>query len=136
MLIGAHVCPAGGLAKAIERGSERGCQAIQIFNQSPRMWRPTAYGEEDFAGFREALGATAIGAVLVHSSYLLNCAAEDRALRSKSLASLTHSLRVGAAIGAHGVVVHPGSAKTGDSARAIARAGRKIAAAPPARPGR
>ena len=49
MLIGAHVSPAGGLDKAIERGTERGCQAIQIFNQSPRTWRPTAYGEEDFA---------------------------------------------------------------------------------------
>ena len=41
MLIGAHVSPAGGLPKAIERGVERGCRAIQIFNQSPRMWRPT-----------------------------------------------------------------------------------------------
>ena len=54
MLIGAHVSPAGGLANAVERGAERGCQAIQIFNQSPRMWRPTAYGEDDFAAFREA----------------------------------------------------------------------------------
>ncbi|MCW3057571.1 MAG: apurinic endonuclease Apn1, partial [Solirubrobacterales bacterium] len=35
MLIGAHVSPAGGLPKAIERGVERGCRAIQIFNQSP-----------------------------------------------------------------------------------------------------
>ena len=46
MLIGAHVSPAGGLPKAIERGVERGCRAIQIFNQSPRMWRPTAYSDE------------------------------------------------------------------------------------------
>ena len=58
MLIGAHVSPAGGLPKAIERGQERGCRAIQIFNQSPRMWRPTAYPEEDFAAFREAMAAS------------------------------------------------------------------------------
>ena len=31
------------------RRPSAGAQAIQIFNQSPRMWRPTAYGEEDFA---------------------------------------------------------------------------------------
>ena len=55
MLIGAHVSPAGGLAKAVERGVEKGCRAIQIFNQSPRMWRPTAYGEDDFAAFRAAM---------------------------------------------------------------------------------
>ena len=52
MLIGAHVSTAGGLEKAIERGAERGCESIQIFHQSPRMWRPTKYGEEDFAAFR------------------------------------------------------------------------------------
>jgi deoxyribonuclease-4 len=129
MLIGAHVSPAGGLSKAIERGVERGCRAIQIFNQSPRMWKPTAYGEEDFQAFREAMADSPIGAVLIHAVYLLNCASEDPDIRAKSLASLTHSLRVGQAIGAHGVVLHPGSAKTGDVPSAIARAGATIAQA-------
>jgi deoxyribonuclease IV len=129
MLIGAHVSPAGGLAKAIERGVERGCRAIQIFNQSPRMWKPTAYGEEDFAAFREARASSPITGVLIHAVYLLNCASEDPDIRSKTLASLTHSLRVGDGIGATGVVLHPGSAKTGDPAKAIARAGEVIAEA-------
>jgi deoxyribonuclease IV len=126
MLIGAHVSPAGGLPKAIERGVERGCRAIQIFNQSPRMWRPTVYRDEDVAAFREAMGASPIDAVLIHAVYLLNCASDDPDIRAKSLASLTHSLRVGHAIGAAGVVLHPGSAKTGDVGEAIARAGATI----------
>ncbi len=129
MLIGAHVSPAGGLPKAIERGMERGCEAIQIFNQSPRMWRPTAYKDEDIEAFREAMAASPIGAVLIHAVYLLNCASDDADIRAKSLASLTHSLRVGQAIGAAGVVLHPGSAKTGDVGEAIARAGETIAQA-------
>jgi deoxyribonuclease-4 len=126
MLIGAHVSPAGGLPKAVERGVQRGCRAIQIFNQSPRQWRPTAYREEDVAAFREALAASPIDAVLIHAVYLLNCASEDPDIRAKSLASLTHSLRVGAQIGACGVVLHPGSAKGGDVGEAIARAGATI----------
>jgi len=129
MLIGAHVSPAGGLPKAIERGVERGCEAIQIFNQSPRMWRPTAYTDEDFAAFREAMDGSPIGAVLIHAVYLLNCASEDPDIHAKSLTSLTHSLRVGQAIGASGVVLHPGSAKTGHVGEAIARAGETIAQA-------
>jgi deoxyribonuclease IV len=129
VLIGAHVSPAGGLPKAIERGVERGCRAIQIFNQSPRMWKPTAYSDENIAAFREAMAASAIDAVLIHAVYLLNCASDDREIRAKSLASLTHSLRVGHAIGAAGVVLHPGSAKTGDVGAAIARAGETIRAA-------
>ncbi len=129
MLIGAHVSPAGGLAKAIERGVARGCEAIQIFNQSPRMWKPTAYGDEDFAAFREAMSDSPIQAVLIHAVYLLNCASDDEQIRAKSLASLTHSLRVGQAIGAAGVVLHPGSAKQGHVGEAIARAGETIAQA-------
>ena len=36
MLVGAHVSPSGGLYKAVERGTDLGARAIQIFNQSPR----------------------------------------------------------------------------------------------------
>ncbi|HEX5225624.1 MAG TPA: deoxyribonuclease IV [Solirubrobacteraceae bacterium] len=129
MLIGAHVSPAGGLPKAIARGEERGCTAIQIFNQSPRQWKPTAYRDDDVAAFREAMAASPVEAVLIHAVYLLNCASEDRDIRAKTLASLTHSLRTGHAIGAAGVVLHPGSAKTGDVGRAISRASETIAAA-------
>ena len=126
MLIGAHVSQAGGLDKAVERGIERDCSAIQIFNQSPRMWRPTAYTENDYAAFRAAIKASPIKAVLIHAVYLLNCASEDREIRQKSLASLIQSLRVGDGIGAVGVVLHPGSAKQGDVKRAIKRAGTVI----------
>ena len=126
MLIGAHVSQAGGLAKAVERGTERGCRAIQIFNQSPRMWRPTAYTDDDFAEFRDALAPSRIKAVLIHAVYLLNCASEDKEIRTKSRQSLIQSLRVGDGIGAVGVVLHPGSAKQGDVSKAIKRAGTVI----------
>jgi deoxyribonuclease IV len=126
MLIGAHVSPAGGLAKAIERGVERDCRAIQIFNQSPRMWKPTVYREQDVQAFREAMQGSQIDAVLIHAVYLLNCASEDEDIRQRSLDSLTHSLRAGKAIGACGVVLHPGSAKTGDVRKAVRRAGTVI----------
>ena len=60
------------------------------------MWRPTAYGEDDFAAFREAMEPSPIKAVLIHAVYLLNCASEDPEIRDKSRASLIQSLRVGA----------------------------------------
>jgi deoxyribonuclease IV len=126
MLIGAHVSPSGGLPKAIARGVERGCRAIQIFNQSPRMWRPSVYRDEDVAAFREAMANSPIDAVLIHAVYLLNCASEDAEIRAKSLASLTHSLRAGDALGARAVVLHPGSALKGHVGEAIARAAATI----------
>ena len=75
------------------------------------MWRPTKYGEEDFAAFREAMDASKVEAVIIHAVYLINCATKDKELRKKSLDSLTHALRIGDGIGAAGVVLHPGSQK-------------------------
>jgi deoxyribonuclease-4 len=129
MLIGAHVSTAGGLVRAIERGTELGCESIQIFNQSPRMWRPTRYGPDDFAAFREAMDGSPIEAVVIHAVYLINCATKDRELRRKSLASLTHALRTGDGIGAAGVVLHPGAQKGEAHGPSMRRAAKVIAAA-------
>ena len=129
MLIGAHVSPAGGPHKAVERGVERGARAIQIFNQSPRAWKPGMYTEEQLAKFHAAMAASTVDAVLIHAIYLLNPASEDAEIREKSLASLSTSLRVGDDLGAAGVVLHPGSAKTGPVPPAIKQAGEVIAEA-------
>jgi deoxyribonuclease-4 len=126
MLIGAHVSNSGGLAKAVGRGVELGADSIQIFNQSPRMWKPTAYREDDFTEFRAAMDDSRIQAVVIHAVYLINCGSEDPEIARKSLASLRQSLSVGAGIGASGVVLHAGSALKGDVSEAISRAGEVI----------
>ncbi len=126
MLIGGHVSTAGGLHRAVERGAEARSDAIQVFNQSPRMWRPTNYGPEDFAAFREALEGSRVETVVIHAVYLINCATSDGELRSKSLASLVHALRVGEGIGAAGVVLHSGAAKGDPVDVALKRASKAI----------
>jgi deoxyribonuclease IV len=129
MLIGAHVSPAGGPALAIERGVEKGCDAIQIFNQNPRAWKPTVYSEAQVTDFRDAMGSSRVDALLIHAVYLLNPASDEKEFRDKTRASLIASLRAGDALGAHAVVLHPGSAKTGKVGPAIKRAGKVIAQA-------
>ena len=126
MLIGAHLSPAGGVAKAVERGVERGCHAIQIFNQNPRAWKPREYAPEDIEAFHAAKDASEVDALLIHAVYLLNCASDDREIRTKSRNSLVSALRAGEQLQATAVVLHPGSAKTGDVSEAIRRAGATI----------
>jgi deoxyribonuclease IV len=126
VLIGAHVSTAGGLAKTVERGVETTSDAIQIFNQSPRMWRPTAYGSDDFAAFRQAVEGSRVESVTIHAVYLLNTTTTDRSLRRKTLESLTQALTVGDAIGATGVVIHAGSRKGAPLEGAIKRSGKVI----------
>jgi deoxyribonuclease IV len=128
MLIGVHVSPAGGPAKAVERGIERGARSIQIFNQNPRQWKPREYSDEELADFRTAMADSDVDALLIHAVYLLNPASEDADFRAETLASLTTSLRAGAALGAQAVVLHPGSALKdgGEVEAAIGRAGELI----------
>ena len=94
---------------AHERAVERGCEAMQVFNQSPRMWRPTRWKADDIAQFLELQRAGPVESVSIHAVYLINPATKDREMRKKSAASLIHSLRMGDEIRADGVVVHPGS---------------------------
>jgi deoxyribonuclease IV len=126
MLIGGHVSTAGGLVNAHERGVERGCEAIQIFNQSPRMWRPTNWRDDDIAAFLELMDGGSIKSVVIHAVYLINCASKDRELRAKSIASLAHALRLGDAIGADGVVVHPGSRVKEPLGASLQRVGKAV----------
>jgi deoxyribonuclease-4 len=126
VLIGGHVSTAGGLVKAYERGVEFGCEALQIFNQSPRMWRPTQWKQDDVDEFRARMSGGPIKSVVIHAVYLTNAASKDKEIRRKSLASLTHSLRMGDAIGADGVVFHPGSTVGEPHGPALKRAGKAI----------
>src|SRR3954453_8584417 len=126
VLIGGHVSTAGGLVKAHERGVEFGCEALQIFNQSPRMWGPTQWNQDDIDEFRARMADGPIKSVVIHAVYLINAAARDKEVRKKSLASLAHALRVGDAIGADGVVFHPGSSVGEPLDEAIKRVGEAI----------
>ncbi|HEY7075026.1 MAG TPA: deoxyribonuclease IV [Solirubrobacteraceae bacterium] len=129
MLIGAHVSPAGGPAKAIARGEERGCDAIQIFNQSPRAWRPRDYSSEEVAEYHDSMADSPVMAMVIHAVYLLNPASDDRELRDKSLGALVGALRAGELLGARGVVLHPGSALKDEVEPALERAAKVIAEA-------
>lgn len=112
--------------KSYERGVELGCDALQIFNQSPRMWRPTQYKQDDIDEFRERMASGPIKSVVIHAVYLINAASKDPEIRKKSLASLTQALQVGDAIGADGVVFHPGSTVGEPLDKSIERVGEAI----------
>lgn len=109
MLFGAHVSTSGGIWSAIDRAERLGCDAVQIFTQSPRMWRPTAHTEEALARFRDRRAEAGIEVVVCHALYLVNLASPDDALYDKSVTAMRASLETAIAIEADGVVFHVGS---------------------------
>jgi deoxyribonuclease-4 len=109
VLYGAHVSSAGGISTAIDRAEELGCDAVQIFTQSPRMWKPTEHSEEEVARFRARREEAGVRAVVCHALYLVNLAGADRDMHEKSVTAMQASLETARAIGADGVVFHVGS---------------------------
>jgi deoxyribonuclease IV len=109
VLLGAHVSTTGGIHTAIDRIEAIGGDAVQVFTQSPRAWRPTNHPEDNLARFRERRADAGVGAVLCHALYLINLASPDDALYERSLESLLNTVAVAGAIEADGVVLHVGS---------------------------
>ena len=112
--------------QAHERAVERGCEAMQVFNQSPRQWRPTRWKPDDVAEFLSLRSESPVKSVTIHAVYLINPATKDREMRKKSAASLIHALGMGDEIGADGVVLHPGSTVGEPHDEALPRVGEML----------
>ena len=111
MQIGAHVSSSGGISKAIDRGADIGCEAIQIFGSSARSWAFKHPAEKEVAAFKQRREERGMGAVFFHAIYLINLGSPNPELVEKGVQSLINYMTLAANIGADGVIFHPGSHK-------------------------
>jgi len=109
MLFGAHVSSAGGIDTAIDRIEKIGGDCVQVFTQSPRMWRPTNHKPEAIERFKARRAEAGIGGVVCHALYLCNLATVDDELYDKSVATMCATVDAACAIEADGVIFHVGS---------------------------
>jgi deoxyribonuclease-4 len=110
MRIGAHVRAGKGLVPALQHGEDIGAEVVQIFTQSPRMWKPSQYGPEILAAYREAQGQhPTVTSTFCHATYLINLASPDPELTAKSRACLNANLATAEGMGSDGLVLHIGS---------------------------
>ena len=107
VLFGAHC--SGGIKKALDRAAEIGADSLQLFAQSPRMWRFPNHDPADLAAFRERRRELGIGAVVVHALYLVNLASPNDEFYEKSVATMRSTMDAASAIEADGVIFHVGS---------------------------
>jgi deoxyribonuclease IV len=119
--IGIHTSIAGGYGNALESARKLGANALQIFSASPRMWQASsvripASDARAFRARREQLG---IGPLVIHANYLINLAATQPMLRTRSIQAFHEELVRGLVLGADFVVVHPGSRGDGTIENAI-----------------
>ena len=120
--IGIHTSIAGNYLNALESAQKLGCNALQIFSASPRMWQvgPARIPEADAAAFRARRAELGLGPLVIHANYLINLAAQQPMLRTRSIQAFHDELVRGVQLGADFLVVHPGSRGEGTLQRAIA----------------
>jgi deoxyribonuclease-4 len=106
VLFGAHC--SGGVKKALDNGAAMGAEAVQLFVQSPRTWRFPHHDPADLEAFRSKREEAGVPA-LVHALYLVNLAAPDDAVYSKSVDTMRATVDAACAIEADAVVFHVGS---------------------------
>jgi|1185.fasta_scaffold70152_2 deoxyribonuclease-4 len=109
MLFGAHVSSAGGIDTAIDRIEKIGGDCVQVFTQSPRMWRQTNHKPEAVERFKLRRAEAGIGGVVCHALYLCNLATANDEIYEKSVATMRATVDVACAIEADGVIFHVGS---------------------------
>ena len=109
--IGIHTSIAGGYVNALESAHKLGCNALQIFSASPRMWAggPSRIPEVEATAFRARREALGLGPLVIHANYLINLAAQQPMLRTRSIQAFHDELVRGIALGADFVIVHPGA---------------------------
>src|SRR5690606_30048020 len=110
--IGAHAPTSGGLARAaLPDIDATGAEVVQVYVSNSRGWALPPGNPAQDAAFREGCAQRGVSAY-IHASLLVNLGSPTPATVDKSIATLEHALRRGAAIGARGVVFHAGSAVT------------------------
>ena len=120
--IGIHTSIAGSYLNALESARKLGCNALQIFSASPRMWQggPARIPDADAKAFRARREELGLGPLVIHANYLINLAASQPMLRTRSIQAFHDEVVRAMALGADFLVVHPGSRGEATAERAVA----------------
>jgi deoxyribonuclease-4 len=128
-LLGAHTIDNGGIDMAARRAAAGGMSALQLFTAIPKFYGDKSTIRPDRARrFREALAETGIppANVMAHAAYVLNTATHEADKWVRAAAGLAKELERSTLLGIGALCFHPGAAKDGDRAAALARVARAI----------
>ena len=90
--VGVHVSIAGGIASAVDRAAEKGCDVFQIFSRNPRGWRFKDLSPEEADSFAARLKKSGISPAFDHMPYLPNLASPKEDVYLQSVTTLTAEL--------------------------------------------
>src|SRR6266851_2846172 len=120
--IGIHTSIAKSYLDALESARKLGCNALQIFSASPRMWQgggSARIPDVDAQAFRGRRDELQLGPLVIHANYLINLASEQRMLQTRSIQAFHDEIVRAVGLGADFLVVHPGARGESTTGQAI-----------------
>lgn len=108
--LGVHTSIAGGIHLAMERAKELACNTAQIFSHNPRAWFVGKIPDDSVSLFKELRRVYDIAPVFIHTSYLINLASSNYAIREQSVELLIREMDLADLLEVEYVVLHTGSA--------------------------
>ncbi len=118
---GSHLSIAGGVSNAIRDALRLKFQTVQIFVKNQRQWVGPPLQAEEIAAWHELAKTPGFGSPVAHATYLINLAAADETLRSRSRDAFADELQRCQSLGIKGLVIHPGAAGEQSRDAAITR---------------
>src|SRR6202158_6223389 len=109
--IGIHTSIAGSYLNALESARKLGCNALQIFSASPRMWQggSARIPDVDAQSFRARQEELRLGPLVCPAKYPIHPAAGEAMLQTRSIQAFHDEIVRAVALGADFLVVHPGA---------------------------
>ncbi|MFH0816336.1 MAG: deoxyribonuclease IV [Methanobacteriota archaeon] len=126
MLLGAHESIAKGFGNAIAKGSEDGCECVQVFTKSASQWSGRALTADDRESLDAARKETGISRMASHDSYLINLASPNPEAWKKSRGAFLEEVRRAEYLGIQALIFHPGSHAESGEAKGIQRIGEAL----------
>ncbi|MFA5333793.1 MAG: deoxyribonuclease IV [Candidatus Nanoarchaeia archaeon] len=109
MLFGAHESIANKIYRSLDIAKEDGCDCVQVFTKSPRMWNSPPISDKDAFEFKRKAAEFKITPNVSHASFLLNIANEDDKKRKFAVKNLIDEVKRAQQLGLMGLMFHPGS---------------------------
>ncbi len=107
--LGVHCSLKKGLCGALLEARRVGCESLQIFTRSPRMWRMRMPAPDEVMEFVRLRAELGLYPLAVHTPYLPNLATGNKALYERSCRALEEDLVVMEQLKADYLVIHPGA---------------------------
>ena len=133
--LGAHESIAGGLHRALERGTSAGCESLQMWTKNSRQWQASPLESEVIQQFQDTRQTHNLRPIVAHASYLINIASPKPDLYRRSVNGLTDEVVRCEQLGLDYLVLHPGAHTGSGMAAGLEQASSALAEVIQATPG-